>query len=210
MLPKKTIKYSTSSVTEVANEFTEKPRVSQPSPMRNDVDFQTVSSPSVTATSNSITDFPPSAHSYVNKDLEHKNSSLFSPLKGENSADIFSSPSLATSPLLKFKMKEYKENQEIPMLRNETLLSSGEDESKVAGSSSNTQLTPPSQIIPTVQESAQQKNVAQGETSVDFQAEFIRRIVQDVEDNLREVLRCRFGDLIIQSAQQFLTLQVGI
>jgi len=43
--------------------------------------------------------------------------------------------------------------------------------------------------------------------STDFQAEFIRRIVHDVEDNLREVLRCRFGDLIIQSAQQFLTLQ---
>ena len=46
--------------------------------------------------------------------------------------------------------------------------------------------------------------------STDFQVEFIRRIVHDVEDNLREVLRCRFGDLIIQSAQQFLTLQVNV
>lgn len=44
--------------------------------------------------------------------------------------------------------------------------------------------------------------------SGDFQAEFIKRIVHEVEDNLREVLRCRFGDLIVQSAQQFLTLQV--
>merc|ERR1712071_121091 len=44
-------------------------------------------------------------------------------------------------------------------------------------------------------------------SSTDFQAEFIRRIVHDVEDNLKEVLRCRYGDLIIQSAQQFLTLQ---
>ena len=46
--------------------------------------------------------------------------------------------------------------------------------------------------------------------SVAFQADFLRRIVRDVEDNLREVLRCRFGDLIIQSAQQFLTIQVVV
>ena len=43
---------------------------------------------------------------------------------------------------------------------------------------------------------------------LDFQADFIRRIVHDVEENLKEVLRCRFGDMIIQSAQQFLSLQV--
>jgi len=63
-----------------------------------------------------------------------------------------------------------------------------------------------------VQESSQKgeasEKVDPPALSGDFQAEFIRRIVRDVEDNLREVLRCRFGDLIVQSTQQFLTIQV--
>ena len=88
------------------------------------------------------------------------------------------------------------------------MLSMGEDESEVPPSSA--ELSPPNQSNPTMDGSKQSDNkmLPRNEASLDFQAEFIRRIVHDVEENLREVLRCRFGDLIIQSAQQFLTLQV--
>ena len=149
-------------------------------------------------------------HGFANAsaDLEHKNSSLFSPIKGDNSVDVFSSPSLATSPFLKYKGNDYKEHKETPPLHSETMLSMGEDESEVPPSSA--ELSPPNQSNPTMDGSKQSDNkmLPRNEASLDFQAEFIRRIVHDVEENLREVLRCRFGDLIIQSAQQFLTLQV--
>ncbi len=153
-------------------------------------------------------EFPTPGIANASKDLEHKNSSLFSPVKGENSVDVFSSPSLATSPLLKYKGKDYSERKEIPPLRSETMLSMREDESEVLPCSSSADLSPPNQSIPAMEESKKSDNQMQPEASMDFQAEFIRRIVHDVEENLREVLRCRFGDLIIQSAQQFLTLQV--
>ena len=163
----------------------------------------------ITGTGASNTDFPALGFANESKELEHKNSSLFSPLKGEDiSADLFSSPSLATSPMLKYKGKNCQEHQ--PPLRSETKLSVEEHEIETICSSA-TDLTQLKPNIPIVEACKQPKDVIQNpEGSVDFQAEFIRRIVHDVEENLREVLRCRFGDLIIQSAQQFLTLQVGV
>lgn len=42
----------------------------------------------------------------VTKEIEYKNSSLFSPLKGEFSDTMFSSLSLATSPVLNYKVPQ--------------------------------------------------------------------------------------------------------
>ena len=47
----------------------------------------------------------------VTKETEYKNSSLFSPLKSEFSETMFSSPSLATSPVLNYKVPRYQVEQ---------------------------------------------------------------------------------------------------
>lgn len=147
------------------------------------------------------------------KDTEPRNSSLFSPLKGEATSDACSSPSLATSPLLKFNPRKFEDSVKSPGSFNANATNNLEDDKPPS---------PPARIeIPTIphpeqifdsNKSADSSPIqpASAATSTgDFQAEFIRRIVHEVEENLREVLRCRFGDLIVQSAQQFLTLQVG-
>lgn len=152
--------------------------------------------------------FPAVGFENESKELEQKNSSLFSPLKGgDTSTDVFSSPSLATSPLLKFKGKIYNENH-LP-LHNQMVPTVTECETEVSVRSTSVDFSIPKEDISNLQECKQTEEIIPNSSgSTDFQAEFIRRIVHDVEDNLREVLRCRFGDLIIQSAQQFLTLQV--
>ncbi|KZS17271.1 Grip71 [Daphnia magna] len=151
--------------------------------------------------------FPAVGFENESKELEHKNSSLFSPLKGgDTSTDVFSSPSLATSPLLKFKGKIYNENH-LP-LHNQMVPTVTECETEISVRSTSVDFSIPKEDISNLQECKQTEEIIPNSSgSTDFQAEFIRRIVHDVEDNLREVLRCRFGDLIIQSAQQFLTLQ---
>ncbi|KAI9555250.1 hypothetical protein GHT06_017765 [Daphnia sinensis] len=153
------------------------------------------------------TNFPGVGLENESKELEHKNSSLFSPLKGgDTSADVISSPSLATSPLLKYKGKIYKEH-DLP-LHNQMVSIVTEDDTEAPVRSTSVDISIPKEGISNLQECKQTENIIPNSSgSTDFQAEFIRRIVHDVEDNLREVLRCRFGDLIIQSAQQFLTLQ---
>lgn len=152
--------------------------------------------------------FPPVGLENDSKDLEQRNSSLFSPLKGgDTSTDAFSSPSLATSPLLKYKGKIYNEHHVPP--RNQIVHSISECETEAPIPSSSIELSVAKEDTSILQECKQSEDIIPNSNgSTDFQAEFIRRIVSDVEDNLREVLRCRFGDLIIQSAQQFLTLQV--
>lgn len=170
-------------------------------------DGHPVSTPIDTGDPNNIKEFPPLGFVSTNHDIEHKNSSLFSPVRGENSVDVFSSPSLAASPpSLKFKQQDCKEVREPP--RNEILLSLA-DETETPFSASSTMFSPPKDSAIVVADNCKETQQAPTEATVDFQADFIRRIVHDVEDNLREVLRCRFGDLIIQSAQQFLTLQVS-
>lgn len=165
-----------------------------------------MSTPIVIEGSSAIKEFQTLGFASTSNELEHRNSSLFSPVKGENS--VFSSPSLATSPpLLKYKAKDCKDVQEIQPLQTETMLSLGEEEIETPCSSA-AAIISPKENISAADEPKSHKEVIRTETTVDFQADFIRRIVHDVEDNLREVLRCRFGDLIIQSAQQFLTLQV--
>ena len=144
-----------------------------------------------------------------------KNSSLFSPLKSGVS-DVSTSPlssSLATSPILKCALSEYPETKPTcPPLENKSSLPvvDGTDSATATPTSlfvnSSLENTPQGLKEPTPK-SMEVREVDKNATS-DFQAEFIRRIVHDVENNLREVLRCRFGDLIIQSAQQFLTIQV--
>lgn len=190
-----------------ANEITDKfSRFPFHSPMSSDL--HPVSTPIVTEGSSAIKEFPTMGFASTSNDLEHRNSSLFSPVKGENS--VFSSPSLATSPpLLKHKAKGCIEIQGIQPLPTETMPSLGEDEIEMPCSSAAAMTFPSNENVLAAEESKPHKQVIETETTVDFQADFIRRIVHDVEDNLREVLRCRFGDLIIQSAQQFLTLQVN-
>lgn len=139
---------------------------------------------------------------------------------------MFSSPSLTASPFLKYnKTRDYRTQEETvhsqPLINEET-----REEIETQNPACTTEpLAPPPPFLPTLDgrddsplppETTEPASAAAAVTSssvganapVDFQAEFIRRIVHDVEENLREVLRCRFGDLIIQSAQQFLTLQV--
>ena len=165
--------------------------------------------------SNGIPDFPSMDSTAANNELERKNSSLFSPLKGETS-ETLSSPSMAASmaasPFLRSsKPRPYPEYHDTPQPPSrEVLPLVNEQEIDIANSGSSSKNAP---LVPipngdikqTTESSASATNVP-----MDFQAEFISRIVHDVEDNIREVLRCRFGDLIIQSAQQFLTLQVCI
>lgn len=194
-----------------ANEVPEKPsRFPFLSPLPCELESHSVLSP-ITGAGASSTDFPEMGFANDSKELEHKNSSLFSPLKGGDiSADLYASPSLATSPLLKYKGKNCLERHPPTAVQcSETVLSVVEHEIEATYPSA-AELTPPKQNVPIVEVGNQPKEAISTEASVDFQAEFIRRIVHDVEDNLREVLRCRFGDLIIQSAQQFLTLQVGV
>ena len=179
------------------------------SPLPCELESHSVLSP-VTRIGASSTDFPALGSVNESKELEQKNSSLFSPLKGgDTSADVFSSPSLATSPLLKYKGKNFQEHHPPP--RSETMLSVDEHEIEATCTSSAAESTSPKQDLFIVEACKQPVEVIQNpEGSVDFQTEFIRRIVHDVENNLREVLRRRFGDMIIQSAEQFLTLQVGV
>lgn len=174
--------------------------------------------------SSRISSFPPNMDpASVAKELEHRNSSLFSPLKGEVSDTIISSPSFGASPFLKYNKTRDLRAQEETRLPSNTEV---EEESEMATSASFSAVVSPPESAPRPQPedtplmitdsvvaaaAAQQAGTSsEAQVPVDFQAEFIRRIVHDVEENLREVLRCRFGDLIIQSAQQFLTLQVTL
>ena len=66
----------------------------------------------------------------VTKDTEHKNSSLFSPLKGECS-ETFSSPSLATSPVLSlFKVAQYHQQAQ-ETLASENGIEKEDDENEI-------------------------------------------------------------------------------
>lgn len=172
--------------------------------------------------SSRISSFPPNMDpASVAKELEHRNSSLFSPLKGEVSDTMISSPSFGASPFLKYNKTRDLRAQEETRLPSNTEV---EEESEMATSASFSAVVSPPESAPrpppedtplmindAVTAAAPQAGTSsEAQVPVDFQAEFIRRIVHDVEENLREVLRCRFGDLIIQSAQQFLTLQVTL
>lgn len=160
---------------------------------------------------NALTDFPALGIPNTSHDAERKNSSLFSPIKGETSADLLSSPSLATSPVLKLSGKDCKEYPDLKTLQSEiTALSNAGDDCETSSifPPPATISSPANQTKDAQDDIQPPKHTNQIDSTVDFQADFIRRIVHDVEDNLREVLRRRFGDLIIQSAQQFLTLQV--
>lgn len=172
--------------------------------------------------SSRISSFPPNMDAAsIAKELERRNSSLFSPLKGEVSDTMLSSPSFGASPFLKYNKPRDLRTQEDTRLPSNTEV---EEESEVAtsasfsavGSPPESATRPPQEDTPLMTTDSvaavppQVGTSSEAQVPVDFQAEFIRRIVHDVEENLREVLRCRFGDLIIQSAQQFLTLQVTL
>ena len=160
--------------------------------------------------SNGIPEFPPMDSTAANQELEHKNSSLFSPLK-EEASETFSSSSTAASPYVRpFKPLAYPEYQDTPPIpTTETAVQ--EVEGEISNSLSSSRISPLA-TLPSEELQQAIETTTQGASNVpmDFQAEFVSRIVHDVEVNIREVLRCRFGDLIIQSAQQFLTLQVSI
>ena len=164
-----------------------------------------------------IPKFPSLDSVNASRELEpHKNSSLFSPLKGEAS-ETFSSPCLANSPIMMYKIPQYPgptQQETKPSVTDDTSILDVRNENNKAPVSpiSSSVTSPVATQEESVQESSQKgeasEKVDPPAPSGDFQAEFIRRIVRDVEDNLREVLRCRFGDLIVQSTQQFLTIQV--
>lgn len=165
--------------------------------------------------SNGIPDFPSMNSTAANNELESKNSSLFSPLKGETS-ETLSSPSMAASmaasPFLRSsKPRPYPEYEDTPQPQSRDAMPLvNEGEAELASSVSISSKTSPLVSIPNgdIKQTTSESSASVANVPMDFQAEFISRIVHDVEDNIREVLRCRFGDLIIQSAQQFLTLQV--
>jgi hypothetical protein len=162
---------------------------------------------------NGIPDFPSMDATAANNELEHKNSSLFSPLKGETS-ETLSSPSMAASmaasPFLRSsKPRPYPEYQETPQPPSRNVIpTANEGETEIASSLSSSKTSPLVTLLNGDTYHTTEATTSATNVPMDFQAEFISRIVHDVEDNIREVLRCRFGDLIIQSAQQFLTLQV--